>query len=514
MRLTIALTPGSRSQKDGLDGSAKIDQSDGSAEANVSTGLDWSSSNATPKVAGPIRLSFAAHHFRSAVLLPLVQNFVREMDGRVDGSAHVEMNDPTHMATMEGAVQLREGLFQFPSFGDQFRDAKADIRLEAKEDHGVIRADGFTAESVNGKVKGSVIVQTNGLEFAEGHATMQVPEGDSLPIVIEGQSFAHVWGTVHAKAVKSTETPGQIDLDVTVPLAGARLAERSAHALQELNRAERLRVGTFTSTGDFIALPTGQPHEAEAQSKTSAVVAVHVHDMELRRGSELRVRVEGDPVVHTVEQVRMFGVIRLRGGYLEAEGKRFEVQRGTVTFTGDAENPLVVVTAGWKAPGGNPDLRGLRWSSEDRKGDSSVRPTTYEQRDPLAHFVRQPDRKRLRLRRRHHRLRRGRGRSGRRGRRSCDSGAQPSDRRSHWPRRHDAYRHYRQREPKAGGRSQDRQRYFDRSRSRSRSSSPRNEPRSQPRNVRLAILSELVSRYDRGRPREHRRRYRLAIQMY
>src|SRR5262249_27444051 len=34
------------------------------------------------------------------------------------------------------------------------------------------------------------------------------------------------------------------------------------------------------------------------------------------------------------------------------QGKRFEIEKGTVTFHGDAENPEVVVTAGWAAPDG------------------------------------------------------------------------------------------------------------------------------------------------------------------
>jgi translocation and assembly module TamB len=46
------------------------------------------------------------------------------------------------------------------------------------------------------------------------------------------------------------------------------------------------------------------------------------------------------------------GHIDLVRGTLAVQGKRFAIERGIVTFTGDPANPTVVVTASWDAPDG------------------------------------------------------------------------------------------------------------------------------------------------------------------
>jgi translocation and assembly module TamB len=62
---------------------------------------------------------------------------------------------------------------------------------------------------------------------------------------------------------------------------------------------------------------------------------------------------DGNPVLRITDKARMSGQVRLKNGTLEVQGKRFEIERGTVSFVGDdIGNPQVVVTAGWKAPDG------------------------------------------------------------------------------------------------------------------------------------------------------------------
>src|SRR5262249_53141347 len=47
------------------------------------------------------------------------------------------------------------------------------------------------------------------------------------------------------------------------------------------------------------------------------------------------------------------GQIRLTSGILQVQGKKFEIESGTVSFVGaDPSNPLVVVVAGWTASDG------------------------------------------------------------------------------------------------------------------------------------------------------------------
>jgi translocation and assembly module TamB len=76
-------------------------------------------------------------------------------------------------------------------------------------------------------------------------------------------------------------------------------------------------------------------------------------DVEIKRGTTLRVQLEGDPKIEITDKARMSGQIRLTRGILEVQGKRFEIEKGIVTFVGDDPgNPQIVVTAGWTAPDG------------------------------------------------------------------------------------------------------------------------------------------------------------------
>jgi translocation and assembly module TamB len=44
------------------------------------------------------------------------------------------------------------------------------------------------------------------------------------------------------------------------------------------------------------------------------------------------------------------GRLELRGGTLDVQGKLFDIERGLVTFSGDAANPTITATARWDSP--------------------------------------------------------------------------------------------------------------------------------------------------------------------
>src|SRR5207247_1007536 len=68
--------------------------------------------------------------------------------------------------------------------------------------------------------------------------------------------------------------------------------------------------------------------------------------------TDLRVRLGGQPKVEAGEGTAVTGQIQLRSGFLYVQGKKFEIESGTITFTNEPDNPDVVVTAGWTAPEG------------------------------------------------------------------------------------------------------------------------------------------------------------------
>jgi translocation and assembly module TamB len=145
---------------------------------------------------------------------------------------------------------------------------------------------------------------------------------------------------------------------VDVPTAHVRMPDKSPHNVQPLDEPKKVRVGTFRAPGQFVTLPIDgedldEPEDGKPSTTRTNVTIRLGKDVMIERGQDVRVALEGNPQILISDTVRMSGQIRLRSGSLEVQGKRFEIEKGTVTFIGDDPgNPNVVVTAAWTAPDG------------------------------------------------------------------------------------------------------------------------------------------------------------------
>jgi autotransporter translocation and assembly factor TamB len=170
---------------------------------------------------------------------------------------------------------------------------------------------------------------------------------------------------------------------VQLPLA-------SAHAPKDRPRLENVRVGVV-SAGDFRPLAL-DAHDADESTRTSAKghdVELSVRlgdDVEIRRSSMLSATLEGQPTVSLQNGVSVGGQIRLRSGALQVQGKKFEIESGTVSFVGpDPTNPLVVVTAGWTAADGTRVL--AEFSGLLRTGKVTLRSEPARSNDELLALI-------------------------------------------------------------------------------------------------------------------------------
>jgi translocation and assembly module TamB len=143
---------------------------------------------------------------------------------------------------------------------------------------------------------------------------------------------------------------------VDVPSAHVELPLASTHDVQALDDLPGVRLGYELPGQGFVSLQHESDYPEAAAAKARRV-ALHVvvrlgSDVEVKRGSDLDVRLEGAPTFAVEQTIRASGQIRLVRGTLDVQGKRFTIEDGSVTFEGDATNPQVKLRASWQAPDG------------------------------------------------------------------------------------------------------------------------------------------------------------------
>ncbi|HVW28221.1 MAG TPA: translocation/assembly module TamB domain-containing protein [Polyangiaceae bacterium] len=346
-RATLAAT----ADDHGMNAHVRFDQPDGFAEATASAGLTWTGplSPTVDPAKGAARAEATAKHFRLSVLQPLVQTVVADLDGRLDANARFEAAAAHGAPKLDGSVVLDQGSFELTSAGQEFHDVHADVTL--RQD-GTLRAENVVAHGLSGTLKASGEATLDGLNLKRAKLSAKVPLSDPFPISLQGQSLAKTYGDFNIEAVPAPDKQ-EIDITVDVPSAKVTMFDKSTHELQALDADEHVRVGYHRKPDEFVVVPLARPARvATTETPTTVVAAVKLHDVEVVRGTDLRVQLEGTPKIRMAQTTSISGQIRLRSGYLYVQGKKFEIQNGTVTFIGEPDNPNVVVTAAWTAPEG------------------------------------------------------------------------------------------------------------------------------------------------------------------
>lgn len=339
-----------------LAASARVDQPTGFAALKTELGARWDERTPVPALDAqrPIAATFEARAFRLAALQPLVDATLNELDGTLDGVANVVV-DPRAAAgkrtTIDGALSLRDGVFQLASTGTELHGARAQVTVTRD---GVARVDDAVAYGVTGVVKASAAARFDGDGLVGFNAVVRVPKGQAVPVDVGGTQLGNVFGDVSVRALAAADRRTMNvavdvkDLDVTLPLS-------LTHAPRELDELPNVHVGMYAVAGTFAPLAI-DGRKAAAPAPVGQCprwdVAVNLEDVEISRGSSLKVSLAGAPRVVVACTTTVAGQIRLRRGALDVQGKKFDIENGTITFGSDPSNPYVVVTAGWTAPDG------------------------------------------------------------------------------------------------------------------------------------------------------------------
>jgi len=336
-----------------LNGTVRVEQADGFAEAKVQAAAAWGA-RVAPELdpSAPLQASLAAHNFRIASLQPFFGASIDELDGRVDATMRVSLDPRDRSARMAGTLGLTRGTLQLAAGGGELHDIAASVRLAPD---GTIQLEKLTASGLSGHLEASGVAHLQGTTLRSAKATLTIPRGAAIPVSAGGVEVGDVDGRV--ELAETTGADGMAHVKVDVPALDVRLPEAQQSTPRSLDAMKGVRIGAHRGNPSRLVLLPLDPvmpdagGRAEAQGAGIAIEA-HLDGVHVVRGTQIRVDLRGDLVVHPGARTTVTGQITLRrGGTLFLQGRTFTVESGTVTFVGDdPSNPQVVVKAGWTAP--------------------------------------------------------------------------------------------------------------------------------------------------------------------
>ena len=339
-----------------VDASVRLGSGDGSAMARGSFGMRWGAALSPSLDEGePFAGSLVAKRFRLTALAPFVESVASDLDGYLDADAHVSIRgggaDGARVAA-RGTLAIDDGHVQWSAFGDELSQVRLRVELEPT---GLVRLRSLTSRSVTGSLSATGEARFDGARFASASAAIRIPASQPIPISVEGQLLAEASGRIDVTAKDLGGARG-LAVDVRIPVLRARLPESETRTIQPLDEDPHVRVGTYRNPREFVLIPLAAAASDGRRAADATKVAITVHlgdDVELRRGSELRVALSGTPRIDVGEEVRVSGQIQLLRGELDLQGRSFTIDRGTVTFVGaEAANPEIVASATWESPDG------------------------------------------------------------------------------------------------------------------------------------------------------------------
>jgi translocation and assembly module TamB len=336
-----------------VQASARLDEGDGSGEVAAKVGVAWGD-RVVPAfdAALPAEASLKASRLRIGVLGPFVQGVIEELEGRLDADARIALA-PGRAATLTGSAALSDGQVAVGPLGQELRAVHGKVHFDPD---GVVRLTDFSADGTSGKVEAHGEAHLEGTRFVGATAEVTVAKKDAMPLAVEGTEVGTVYGKIDLRATASADHR-TVNLRVDVPSWHVELPEASSHGVQDLGAPPaEVHVGVYAGHGRFVQLAVDGAEapgaDAGLSGDTASPLVTEVHlgsDVEVRRGTDVKVDVDGDVTAKMARHTTVTGQVRLKAGTLDVQGKTFDIQSGTVTFVGDPANPVVRVTASWVA---------------------------------------------------------------------------------------------------------------------------------------------------------------------
>ncbi len=337
---------------------ARLEQTDGYADIKASAGMAWGAELVpTVDTQAPVEAHLGAKAFRAAAILPFTGGALNELDGRIDADATVKLGGAGGAEpSMEGRVVFREGSVQLAAMGEQFRKARATVTFQPG---GVIKVDDVYMHGTSGELTANALVRTRGLDLVSATGNVHIPNKRPLDLAMDGQPIGEVSGDIKLTALNS-EDGKNMKVTVDVPAMTIDLPQKMKSGLQELDEKETIRVGVFRDPKTFVKLPLDKedlepPPSEKPAAATTMDVDVRLGEITVVQGNMAKIVLGGAPHIHMDGgPPEVTGQIQVKTGKIDVQGKKFEIEKGIITFQKeDAANPIVVATAVWESDDGS-----------------------------------------------------------------------------------------------------------------------------------------------------------------
>ncbi|MEX2403364.1 MAG: translocation/assembly module TamB domain-containing protein [Balneolales bacterium] len=274
-----------------------------------------------PQESDELAFNFRSDNFNLAVFRDFLDpETVRDLEGVLN--ADVAINGPMEDLTMEGFFRISDGRVRAVPNEVTFRDISVDIGLEP----GKIVLERASVQSA-GSLTGQGEVELDGI----------TPENFNLDF--DARNF-HVYATRDIDAFIGMDAGLQGTME-TPRLTGDVSVERGTIYLDEFGGSEVEEVVLEEDVENDDIAPDVEVGFYENLAMEMNFLVTRNLFLRNRSNPEMELALAGnlDLVKLEGQDMEIFGDVSIPSGYATTFGKRFEIDTGTIVFSGDPENP-------------------------------------------------------------------------------------------------------------------------------------------------------------------------------
>ncbi|MDZ7289635.1 MAG: translocation/assembly module TamB, partial [candidate division KSB1 bacterium] len=282
----------------------------------------------------PIRLQAATTGIDLAFLQTLT-NQVKNVQGTLVFDVKVE--NTLQQPRSKGAVRIIDGAFSVPKYGINYND----LQLVAAIDTASVKITSFLVQSDKGSFEagGKLYFSQQAITEANGF----VKARDFLAIRNRNLEL-RLDANINASGdLKGARYQG----DVTVVRSRFFLPALQQRSIIQLDETDKIKSAPADCTAIMASQPGGAASLQRWLQNLRGELKLNIPRNTWIRGPELNAEISGalDFIQEGITKFSLFGTLNIIRGTYELYGKKFDIEKGQITFQGDFRNPQIELAA-------------------------------------------------------------------------------------------------------------------------------------------------------------------------